>query len=323
MASTLLDQVSVEESGPDQFVSRFNPGRMGNTANIAYGGCTLAAAVQAACRTVSPEYLLYSTLGNYLGPALTDRKLTCSVRRVRDTRTFATRQVEVSQEQQDGAPRRLCMVVLADFQVREPASLLAYSAPPSRSYSPVERCLGAAEAGEEMVRSGVVPRKLVGLHGVIFGLMARFFETRQAPEGVSAQNLGGLAKGVRTDQDDLPITSKTSADWFRCRHRLDRREDHHAGLAFVMDGALSFMPLTHSGMFVDDVAACSSLDFALRFFTGDVDLNNWHLRELKTVAGGEGRTYTESRLWDQSGTLVASMTQQSILRPKRTAKPAL
>lgn len=322
MASTLAEQVSIDELGPDQFVGRFNPERMGNAANIAYGGCAISAAIQAACHTVSPEYLLYSALGNYLGPALTDRKLFCSVRRVRDTRSFATRQVEVSQEQDKGA-RRTCMLVLADFQVQEEATLMAYSEPPSKSYSRPEKCPDIVEAGDDMVRKGVAPANLVKLQRKLFEPMIRFFETRQAPEGIAAQNLGGVVKGAKTSQDGLPITSKTSADWLRCRQPLGRRQDQYAGLGFVMDGALSFLPLSHSGMFLDDVAACSSLDFALRLFTSNMDLNSWHMRELKTVAGGDGRTYTEARLWDQSGAMVASMTQQSIMRPKRTGRPAL
>jgi acyl-CoA thioesterase len=47
-----------------------------------------------------------------------------------------------------------------------------------------------------------------------------------------------------------------------------------------------------------------------------VDLDKWHLRELKTNVGGGGRTYGESWVWDESGRAVACMTQQSILRPK-------
>ena len=82
-----------------------------------------------------------------------------------------------------------------------------------------------------------------------------------------------------------------------------------------MDGALSFLPLAHNAMFLDDAGACSSLEFAFRLFDTDLDLTRWHLREMKTVTGGNGRTYSESRLWDSEGNMVANMTQQSILRP--------
>jgi hypothetical protein len=38
------------------------------------------------------------------------------------------------------------------------------------------------------------------------------------------------------------------------------------------------------------------LDFALRNLVNDVDLNEWHLREIKTIAGGDGRAYSKARL---------------------------
>ncbi|KAF6833314.1 acylthioesterase ii [Colletotrichum plurivorum] len=322
MATTLQEQIGVDDLGGDRFASRVNPGRMGNAQNIAYGGCAMGNGISAACSTVPPGYLLYSVTGNYLGPALTDRKLKCSVRRVRDTRTFATRLVEVSQDQDDGEPR-LCMIMLADFQVKEKASLLVYSAPPSMEYSPVERCPDKNERAAEMVREGIIPEKLARLYIATFGFNDVFFETRLTPESVASNNLHGVARKAKTPQDHLPITSKTSADWFRTRQPVDRLTDAYASLGFVLDGALSFIPLTHSQRFLDDASACSSLDFALRFFTADIKLANWHLREIKTVVGGDGRTYTEGRLWDSEGNMVANMTQQSIMRPPKVAKASL
>ncbi|KAK2011737.1 acyl-CoA thioesterase II [Colletotrichum eremochloae] len=316
MAATLQEQVAVDDVGSDQFVSRANPARMGNAANIAYGGCTISIGVQAACSTVPAKYLLYSATGNYLGPALTDRKLRCSVRRVRDTRTFATRLVEISQDQDDGKPR-LCMIMLADFQVKEEKSLLVYSTPPSMSYSPPEQCLALEEMAQGLLRRGTVTEKLVKLFMASFGLNERFFETRGVPETVAPNNLFGMAKTAKTPQHDLDLTSKTSAHWFRCRHPIGRLQDRFAGLAFLLDGALSFIPLTHSNKFLDDAGPCSSLDFALRFFTGDIDLDKWHIREIKTITGNDGRTYSEARLWDREGNMVAIMNQQSIMRPPK------
>jgi acyl-CoA thioesterase II len=311
MASTVEEQLSVEEIGKDEFVSKFNPGRMGNMNNIAYGGCTIGVGIEAATQTVSGSYFLYSAMGNYLGPALTDRKLKCFVRRVRDTRTFATRIVEIGQEQDDGK-LRLCMTMLADFQIKEKASLLEYSAPPERSYSSVEKCQTALENIDDFVKKGVVPEMIAEIYKTQFDLMGRFFEVRTTPEGVVTHNLNGLAKTAKTPQDDMALTSKTSADWFRCRHPL---QDKYAALSFLLDGSLSFLPLAHNNMFLDDAAACSSLDFSLRFFTTDVDPTQWHMREMKTIAAGNGRTFSESRLWDQKGNMVADMSQQSILRP--------
>ncbi|GJC81128.1 hypothetical protein ColLi_03966 [Colletotrichum liriopes] len=317
MANTLQEQVAVDDLGSDHFISRVNPARMGNAANIAYGGCTISVGIQAACSTVPAKYLLYSTTGNYLGPAFTDRKLKCSVRRVRDTRTFATRLVEISQDQDDGKAR-MCMIMLADFQVKEETSLLVYSAPPSMAYSPPEQCLTTEEGAKDLVRRGIATEKMAKLYMASFGFNSRFFETRGVPETVGPNNLLGIVKTAKTPQHDLDLTSKTTADWFRCRHPLVRLQDRFAGLGFLLDGGLSFIPLTHSNKFLDDAGPCSSLDFALRFFTGDIDMDKWYIRETKTIAGNDGRTYTEARFWDQAGNMVATMNQQSIMRPSKS-----
>jgi acyl-CoA thioesterase len=79
---------------------------------------------------------------------------------------------------------------------------------------------------------------------------------------------------------------------------------------------MSFVPLVHAGMFLDDVGACSSLDFALRVMEPDVDMERWHLREIVAVQAGEERGFNEARLWNEKGDLVAVMSQQAIIRPK-------
>jgi len=294
---------------------------MGNTAPIAYGGCTLGIAAASAYATVKPGYHAYSMLGLFIGPALTDRRLLTSVRRVRDTRTFATRQIEVSQIL-DSGERRLCLTMTADFQVLEPA-LMSYSAPPLREYSRPDDVPSIQETRDAMVSEGKISPALAKTHASMFGLTASLFETRSAPEGVFAQNLYGLAKSLPTSQDGLPLTQRTSGDWIRARpdQGVESEGERMAVMAFLMDGAISFAPLSHDRKFFDDAGACSSLDFALRFFRPDVELEGWHLRELRTVAGDAGRTYSESRLWDEEGRMVCSMTQQCILRVKPAKMP--
>jgi len=317
-ASTLAEQVAVKEIETGRYVSLFEPDRMGNTANIAYGGCSVAMAIAAACHSVPDQYHLYTAMGNFLGPALTDRKLFATVRKIRDTRTFATRQVEVSQEQDDGSSRP-CMIVLLDFQTQEPSTVLTYSETPFRTYAPFDDLPSGRESYQNLVDQGIVKQEVYDLQRRMFAMMDKYFDAKYPPEGMMFQLMNGMIKRPTT-QDHMPITEKTSADYFRAKHKLETWQDQAAGLGFIMDGALSFVPLTHSTMSLADAGACSSLDFALRLFVNDVDINEWHFREYRTVTGGNGRTYSESRLWDAKGRMVANMTQQSILRPKPPPK---
>ena len=316
MASTITDLLSVQQIAPNVFESVYKPEKMGNMANIAYGGNTLAVAVNAALQTIPVGFFLYSALGNYLGPAFTDRKLQCVVREIRTTKTFATRHVEISQTQE--GKERLCLFLSADFQIAEPATLLTYSRPPRMTYSAVEDSPTVDENRQSLLERDIATKEAVKMHKeVLFALSDRFLDRRPCPEGIITQNLTGAAKkGTRTTQDHLSLPVKTSSDYFRSKHLLRAPAEHASALAFVMDMGTSFLPLVHNGQSLDDVAVQSSLDFALRIFKNDLDLNAWNLREMSTITGGAGRTYTEVQVWDRKGVMVCNMTQQSILRPK-------
>lgn len=276
----------------------------------------MGVATAAACSTVPPSYHLYSLVGHYMGPGLLGVNMLCTVHATRTTKTFATRRVEVKQTAPDGTSR-VCMEIIADFHVEEPA-VLTYSAPPRRKYSGPESSPDLESLSRTLLADGQISQEQADMASAtgMFGLMGRFFDTRHPVEGVAGQNLFGIAKHMPTDQDSCHITDRTSAEWIKTLGPLASRAEKMSALAFELDGALSFTPMAHSGLWFEDVGVASTLDFAMRLFVPDVDLGRWHLRERSTVAAAVGRQYSESRMWDQQGNLVASMTQQSILRPR-------
>lgn len=321
-ASTLAEQVALNQTGEDEYSSVVPPGRMGNSKPIAYGGCTTAVAVHAAAMTVKDGFNLYSCLGYFLGPSLIDRPVKCRVYRTRDTKSFATRRVVLSQVLPNGTERS-CLEMIADFQAPEPASAMAFLPPPIRQYKSPADSTPIRTLRDQFVASGKLSKQSGGLLDDMFALMAKFFEQRPCEEGVTGQNMMGFNKKLSTNQDHLALTDKYSAEWFRARDDLSTKGEQLAALAFNMDGGLSFLPLIHDHQFLEDVGACSSLDFALRIFAPDVDMTKWHLKERKAIAGEGGRTYSEARLFDEAGRLVAIESQQSIMRPlpgKQAAK---
>ncbi|CAK7241276.1 MAG: hypothetical protein STHCBS139747_002736 [Sporothrix thermara] len=324
-AATLAEQLAVKPVGTDGdiFESVHCLVRMGNAAPIAYGGSTLGVAIAAAAHTVPSTHKLYSVLGHYLGPAGTSSHVRIKVERTRDTKSFATRRVRVVQEQK--GKERTCLDLLMDFHVVEDA-YYQYSAPPVQPIAAAPPA--ACPTWEEQIAGHLAKKNInkvvAALAEDAFAPINAFFENRGVPQSVAGQNLLGLAKRAKTTQDDLPITSRWSSVW--CRTRSDRQESdaaQWAGLAFVMDAALSFLPLTHSQRFLDDAGACSSLDIALRVFQPSVDLRAWHLRQAMTKTADAGRTYSENVLWDEQGRMVASMTQQSIMRAPGQPQPKM
>ncbi|KAL1854427.1 hypothetical protein Daus18300_011446 [Diaporthe australafricana] len=316
MAETLKEQLAVHEIAPSEFLSQSPPGRMGNSLPIAYGDCTMGVAAAAACATVPASYYLFSLVGHYLGPGRPDMRMRCTVNSTRTTKILATRRVEVKQTSPDGTSR-VCMELIADFHIEEPAAFI-YSAPPRRKYSGPEVIPDLENLSKTLLSNGRISQRQAEMASAtgMFGLMGKFFETRHPIEGVAGQNMFGIAKHIPTDQDSLHITDKTSAEWIKTLAPLETRAEKMSALAFELDDALSFTPMAHSGLWFEDVGVASTLDFAMRLFVPDVDLSHWHLRERNTLAAAVGRQYSESRMWDQERALVASMTQQSILRSK-------
>jgi acyl-CoA thioesterase II len=320
LAATLEEQLAIEEIAPGEYVSKTLPERMASFP-AAYGGCAVGVAINAAYATVPPLYSVYSVVGHFIGPASTKEKLHCAVETTRNTRAFVSRRVQVAQIQPDGK-KRVFLDLLTDFHVQEPA-LLRYSAPPLRAYSAPEQSVSFVKLRAAAVAEGKMNQTTSDFIGNSFGLFEKFFEGRQCPEGVFGQNTMGILKMAPTTQDHLPITSKTSGDWFRTVLPLPTPGERAAAIGFYLDGAVATLPMAHNHMGFEDVGTVSTLDFALRLFVPDITTDRWHFRERVTIAADHGRTYSEARVWDEKGTMVASLTQQCILRSKSGLKTVL
>ncbi|KAK5246688.1 hypothetical protein LTR20_007377 [Exophiala xenobiotica] len=310
----LAQQIGVERVRDNEYVSTACPAHLGNARPIAYGGNTIALAIHAACKTVSPVLSLYSALGHFLGPAQIDRHVYARVSHLRDTKTFATRQVTLHQVLDDGAERR-CLVLLADFHRGEPTST-SFSPPLFAKYARPEQYPSPDQLHTALAAQGKLNEKTWRIFYSVLGYQSSFFEQRLCTEGVSGQNLSGIAKTVQTTCDHLDLTQKTSAEWLRAQHPLCSHAEQVSALGFLMDDGLALLPLAHDHRFIDEVAVASSLEFALRVFSSSFDLNRWHIRERKTTAANAGRTYSEAKLWDEEGKIVAEMTQQCIIRAR-------
>lgn len=317
----MAEQIAVAAiaGSQDTFTSLVFPKRLGNAAPIAYGGCTAGVAVHCACKTISnPNLHICSVMGAFHGPTKIDRHVLCRVTRTRDTKTFASRRVVAYQILDDGT-ERTCLDIFVDFHVLEP-ELFRYSAPPLRQYgkgpTDPEATANYRELADRLVKLGHIDQETADANREMFAMAEAFWETRQCLDGVSGQNAMGYAKHVKTTQEHLPMTDRTSAEWLKTKQPLSNEAEKAAALAFIMDGGMSFLPLNHNNMNFADAGACSTLDFALRIMTPNLATHKWHMRERRTVAAAVGRSYSEARLWDEDGNLVAVENQGCIIRPR-------
>lgn len=80
-----------------------------------------------------------------------------------------------------------------------------------------------------------------------------------------------------------------------------------------MDKGLGYIPALHKGYHPSQASACASLDFSLRFFEHEFDLEDWNYTEQKNFVASHARAFNEGRVWESSGRILACMTQQTIL----------
>ncbi|GHJ84207.1 hypothetical protein NliqN6_0609 [Naganishia liquefaciens] len=331
-APTLKDFVRVVPIGENVFESVYCCEKMGNVSDIGYGGCLISLCVSAAFAAIPQDtadriYDIYSVLGTFLGPTSIKSKLTFTVEDVRTTKSFATRKVEAWQElpSPEGAKssKRRTMILLADFHVRERPEVtlsgMDYSIPPLAADS-LSRSPDTLQ-NQRAQMAAMHPSRILKVFDHVFPLFDRYLDLRPVEDSMGTQKALGLNSSNKTTQDHLPLQQRTNSHWFRIKDveggkgKLQTRSENAAAVAFVMDSALAFLPLTFTHRFFDAVQAVSTLEFSLRFF--DVpNVNDWVLHEQHTENGGAGRTFSTGRLWNREGKCVASMSQQSIMRAR-------
>ncbi|WFD45072.1 hypothetical protein MPSI1_003749 [Malassezia psittaci] len=350
----LLRLIGVRKTDdPWVFESVSLPGRAGNQQPIAFGGCALAVGLNAAGQTIEaePRFVPYSITGQFLGPAVLDQLYIAEVKPIRDTRSFRTRYVTVKQMMR-GKLRPILVVTLdmiasplstrqaldkAKASGKNPGhiqSLLRYQIDAPSVLDDVAKLESTDQNLKRRLESGEIEQHHVDIFYEFLGLWTKIFDARFVPESIMTQNMIGFKDGPTT-QDHLPIAQRRVYDWFRLFQQLPPANGdnqltaggpdgqlpqtsvmaHLCAIAFALDGLLAFAPISMAKNSLMNVAAASSLDFAQRYHTDVLDANQWLLREVQTIHAGWQRTYTQANLFDQHGELVATCTQQSVLRP--------
>ena len=328
------------------------PGRAGNQQPIAYGGCAIATALNAAGQTIKaePRFVPYSVTGHFLGPASLDERYICEVQAVRDTRSFATRYVTVKQRIKGEMRSVLALtldMIISKLSTREALdhaqatgkeaakaqSLLRYQPNAKAQLDNIVKLESSDEHLRRRLDTGDLDEFQVEAYHEFLGLWNKVFDTRIVPECIMTQNLFGL-KECETSQDDLSIPDRRVFDWFRLFQSLPPACEgnqltaggsdgqlpqttvmaHLCAVAFALDGGLAFAPISLSNEMMFKASAASTLDFAQRYHTDVIDANKWMLREIQSVTAGWQRTFSEAQVFDQDGELVASCSQQCVLR---------
>ncbi|CAD6967929.1 unnamed protein product [Tilletia controversa] len=292
-------------------------------------------------------YALYSFQGSFLSPTKLTQSLRIRVTPVRNSRSFATRVVQGFQYEDDGQERNT-FIAFADFvrrgqptveggtfsvQPMNPVTKSAWDGPEKLKDVMDINAVRRREY-DDGVRSGTTEPNLkldraIALESLKWTPISKLQEHRPLPTSPIHESVTGFDVDRPTTQDSLSVTDKTAADYLRwtespaelLRANPERTQASGWTLASLNVCSLSLSldyHLAGIALFFSKIprahALFVSLDFSLRFHVSDIDATQWHLREVKAISGGEGRSFSEAGVW-KGNTLVATISQQCYCRP--------
>jgi acyl-CoA thioesterase-2 len=255
-----------------------------------FGGQVLGQALSAASKTLEPQRQVHSLHGYFLRPGDASLPVVYTVDRVRDGGSFSTRRVVAIQK---GQP---IFTMMASFQSEEPG-VSHQAAMPS------------------------VP----GPEGLPTDIELLRRHADRIPERVRDKFLGDKPIEMRpvTDRDPFapPPTEPVKYVWFRAHGELpEDPQVHKYLLAYASDfNLISTAMLPHGLSVLHPGLQLASLDHAL-WFHGHLRMNDWLLYAMESPWAGNARGLSHGRIFTRDGRLVASTTQEGLIRQRPPGK---
>ncbi len=239
-----------------------------------FGGQVAAQALVAATRTVEGDKQVHSLHGYFVGPGRPDIPTVFLVDRVKDGRSFDSRQVKAVQ---DG---RTIFVMQASFH----------------------------RIGEAGIEHSDAMRDVPPPEDVVVD-ESTLTETRRLLLREWADWDIRIVPGDRYTRN--PYTVSHQAVWFRARTELpDDATFHVCTLAYMSDMTLLSSALVpHPGVEVQE----ASLDHAM-WFLRPFRADDWLLYDQISPSAHAGRALTHGRIFNRNGDLVAVATQEGLTR---------
>ncbi len=284
--SRLLSLLDLEEIEPDIFRGH-SPRSSGRQV---YGGQAVAQALVAATRTVPADRPVHSLHGYFVLAGDPTTPIDFSVERVRDGKSFTTRRCNATQRGQT------IFSMEASFQRREQG--LAHTV----------RMPDAPD-----------PESLDDMHGLVERFRAFL------PEEVESWLKRRNALDMRVvAPDDMFLPERRAVGqmiWFRVRGALpDDLAVHNALLAYLSDMTLLNTALLVHGLTIfDPKIQVASLDHALWIHEA-LRVDQWLLYAQHSPWAGGARALTAGQIFTREGRLVASVSQEGLLRLRGAAQ---
>ena len=278
----LIELLEVEEIDRNLYRGKRKKGGVGRI----FGGQVIAQALMSAIRSIEDNKAVHSLHAYFMRPGDEELPIIFRVERDFDGGSFSNRRVIAIQK---GQP---ILNFAASFQRPEEGfshSTNMPAVPPPEGLQSVQQL--AQAVGGELPPN--VPRFLLRLD---------YIDIRPVQPPALVAQVGA---------------SPRMSSWFRAAGPIAGGQPmHRAMLAYISDMMLlgaSLVP--HAGLMERSDMQIASLDHAL-WFHHDVRMDDWLLYTTESPWAGQGRGYTRGAFFTRDGTLIASVTQEGLIRKR-------
>jgi acyl-CoA thioesterase-2 len=279
---TLLDVEKIEENA---FRGFSPPERIQRV----YGGQVLAQALVAATRTVETERPCHSFHAYFLRPGDPKVPILYEVDRSRDGASFTARRIVAIQQGLQ------IFNLAASFQKEE-------SGFEHQAQMPVVPSPQDLEDDQQVLLRDPDLRPDIRL----WVARERPFETRSV-----------LGRGPFANSGDRAPRAPVDHIWLKTRGPMpDRPDIHHALLAYISDMSLLDTALLPHGKSIFSDVQITSLDHAM-WFHRPFRVDDWLLYAQDSPSASAARGFNRGAFYTRDGTLVASVAQEGLIRPRR------
>jgi acyl-CoA thioesterase-2 len=267
--------MALQDHGPD----RFNAPEPPDKGARLFGGQFMAQSLRAAQETLQADRSVHSFHAYFLRPGDVNMPVELSVTRVRDGRSFSSREIVATQRNKE------LFRMLASYQT--PAQTPDYS---GRQMPDVP-----APEDVEFTYNDFTLQQTGGVdwHGINRPMDIRY---------------------INPPIERVPIT-ESQLMWMRISETLP--EDpaiHLAGLAYLSDSTLvDHVMLPHGLRWQDSDFAGASLDHAM-WFHRPARADEWLLFVQSVESTGAGRGLSRGQFFDRAGRLIATCMQEGLMR---------
>ena len=251
-----------------------------------FGGQAVAQALMAASAQESGGKLAHSLHCYFLKAGIADEPVIYDVTTLSEGRSFASRRIEATQSDQ------VIFTMVASFHTPEPGFSHQEAAPLPLDF----------EAAQASLKAWVAKHEQVANSPLISRLQNRPVEVIPLDPG---SLFGGRAREPHT------------GSWVRMRDAANAGPHmQRALLAYASDMMLlRNAMLPHGVRPGTDQMQVASLDHAV-WFHETPDFDQWHLYATGSTWAGHARGMNHGTLFDQQGRMIATVQQESLMRPR-------